>query len=288
MQGDVAAIFEKIGDAQVSIIKDGQNEVGKRKLDDAETSYEEALKIRQALAAQAPADLERASNVATVFEKIGDVRTSLGNYPAADAAYRQGLSVRREVAAAEPQNARGLVALSGILARIGDVNINMGELDAARVAYEESLVLRRRLVAADPNNSTLLTDLVGVLQKIGDLRERMGLMREAQQAFEEARNIRASIDAGMNAQRDSCRQEAGLRSRVGDPITITFRNTYGADLRVFWLDYEGKRKFYSTIRIGSSSVQSTFLTHPWVFTDASDTCVAIYVPKAGTSEFVIR
>lgn len=73
----------------------------------------------------------------------------------------------------------------------------------------------------------------------------------------------------------------GLRSTNGDlPTTITFVNRAGEPVKLYWLDYEGKRKLYETIPPGKQTVQPTFVTHPWLVTDAQDRPWGIYLPDA--------
>ncbi|ANV99335.1 hypothetical protein LMTR13_03235 [Bradyrhizobium icense] len=49
-------------------------------------------------------------------------------------------------------------------------------------------------------------------------------------------------------------------------------------LRIYWINYEGRRHFYAAVRPHQSYHQQTYLTHPWVLTNENEDCLAIYMP----------
>jgi hypothetical protein len=49
---------------------------------------------------------------------------------------------------------------------------------------------------------------------------------------------------------------------------------------VYWLDYDGKRIPYGAIGKGEVFSTQTYVTHPWLITDAKDNCKAIYMPTS--------
>jgi C-terminal processing protease CtpA/Prc len=61
---------------------------------------------------------------------------------------------------------------------------------------------------------------------------------------------------------------------------ITFLNGSGQVRRVYWLDYSGERVFYRELQPGESYEQQTFLTHPWLITDAQGNGLAVYYPDS--------
>jgi hypothetical protein len=77
----------------------------------------------------------------------------------------------------------------------------------------------------------------------------------------------------------SCSQEKSLRSlSTNIPTSITFTNTTPAIVRIYWLNHNGDRVLYGTLSKGQVLSQQTYITHPWVVTDSSDRCEAIYMP----------
>jgi serine/threonine protein kinase len=59
---------------------------------------------------------------------------------------------------------------------------------------------------------------------------------------------------------------------------LTFVNRSEQTVKVYWLDYQGRRVLYATLQAGETATQQTFLTHPWVITDASDRAWDVYYP----------
>jgi hypothetical protein len=87
----------------------------------------------------------------------------------------------------------------------------------------------------------------------------------------------------------SCRREGSLKSTEFQRSAIAiFRNNHGAPVRLDWINYLGDRVFYTTIGNGETYQQPTFIGHPWVVADASDTCLSIFVPTQATNEFIIK
>ncbi|WP_088241325.1 hypothetical protein [Calothrix rhizosoleniae] len=76
-----------------------------------------------------------------------------------------------------------------------------------------------------------------------------------------------------------CPAESESRSISGKVATnVTFANKSSKKVKVYWLDYSGKRTFYKTLKSGTSYKQQTYVTHPWVVTDTSENCLGVYYP----------
>lgn len=60
--------------------------------------------------------------------------------------------------------------------------------------------------------------------------------------------------------------------------TIKFLNRSGETRKIFWLDYQGKRKLYAELLAGQEHGLDTYLTHPWLITDKNDEALEIYYP----------
>ncbi len=85
--------------------------------------------------------------------------------------------------------------------------------------------------------------------------------------------------SAANVQSQKCEAESVSISRTGKVTTeITFINQRSVPVKTYWLDYSGKRKFYAQIQPGDKVVQQTYVTHPWVITDASNNCLGVYYP----------
>eukprot|EP00112_Aurelia_sp_Birch-Aquarium-sp1_P004389 Seg1496.4 transcript_id=Seg1496.4/GoldUCD/mRNA.D3Y31 product="hypothetical protein" protein_id=Seg1496.4/GoldUCD/D3Y31 len=55
------------------------------------------------------------------------------------------------------------------------------------------------------------------------------------------------------------------------PFKVTFRNLTDREVLLYWIDYQGKPKFYGLLRktkaIGEGLAIDTFVTHPWIAID---------------------
>jgi len=71
----------------------------------------------------------------------------------------------------------------------------------------------------------------------------------------------------------SCADEHTYKSLKGDtPALLDVFNKTPATVSVYWLDYSGKRVLYQQLPPFTEYQQRTWLTHPWVLTDASGQC----------------
>lgn len=78
-----------------------------------------------------------------------------------------------------------------------------------------------------------------------------------------------------------CKEEGTLRSLEANVQTsMVFTNKESQPIRVYWLDYDGKRILYETLGTGQVFSIQTYVTHPWLITDAKDNCKAIYMPTS--------
>jgi hypothetical protein len=91
----------------------------------------------------------------------------------------------------------------------------------------------------------------------------------------------------------NCSQEPSLRSLHSQgPTFLRFINETSQPVVVYWLNFEGKRdpseSQKTTLNPGQSEGRSTYLTHPFLVTDASGKCLGIYLPTPEPSLAVIK
>ena len=82
-------------------------------------------------------------------------------------------------------------------------------------------------------------------------------------------------------------QEASLRSERSDnPTAILFVNRTGANLQLFWLDFEGQRQPYGAIGTAEPFRRTTYATHAWLVADAAGRALGLFVAdeKEGVAE----
>ena len=84
----------------------------------------------------------------------------------------------------------------------------------------------------------------------------------------------------------------GLQSQNSDVAAkIEFHNTANQTVKIYWIDFAGKRVLYSTLLADEVYAQESFVTHPWLVTDAKGNSWALHQPqafvKAGMQKIVI-
>ena len=79
-----------------------------------------------------------------------------------------------------------------------------------------------------------------------------------------------------------CSLESSLMSLNSNvSTTVDFENQTAQTVQVYWLNFMGARVLYYTLPPGMGYVQQTFVTHPWVIADSSNTCIEIFEPVNG-------
>ena len=68
---------------------------------------------------------------------------------------------------------------------------------------------------------------------------------------------------------------------------VLFVNRTSQDLQIFWLDFQGKRKFYAMVPAGKTNSQNTFATHAWLVADKKGQGQAIFVSESEAGKAVI-
>lgn len=90
-----------------------------------------------------------------------------------------------------------------------------------------------------------------------------------------------------------CGLEDNLRSQNAAKATsITFVNRSGKNVRTYWINYQGKRVFYSELAPGRRYTQQTYVTHPWVITagggQMSGQCLSLFQPAEEPATAIIQ
>jgi len=85
-----------------------------------------------------------------------------------------------------------------------------------------------------------------------------------------------------------CSLESSLHAVNANVSTsVTFVNQTSSAVDIYWLDYSGQRQLYATLAAGTTLLQQTYVTHPWVAAGPSSTCIAIFLPLATPTLAVI-
>ena len=81
----------------------------------------------------------------------------------------------------------------------------------------------------------------------------------------------------------------GLRSITDSTkLLLTITNNRAQAVKVFWVDYSGNAKLYSTLQPNDYYRLNTYGTHPWFVTDTYDTVITYFVPYTSNMEVTIE
>lgn len=83
---------------------------------------------------------------------------------------------------------------------------------------------------------------------------------------------------------ENCQSEKSIKSADSNKETkVQFKNESKSKIKIYWINYDGKREFYSDVNPGRSYTQDTYMTHPWVITDMTGQCVLLFRPLPGAT-----
>jgi VHL beta domain len=80
----------------------------------------------------------------------------------------------------------------------------------------------------------------------------------------------------------SCDAEDNLRSLSSRISTnIRFVNRKNFRVKVYWIDFRGKRQHYFDLAPNGVRDQQTFVSHPWLVTEAGENqpCIKMFLPN---------
>ncbi len=159
-----------------------------------------ALEYLDSLAQEAGSDPSLQHELATAYEKIGDIQgnpysANLGDTVGALESYRKALAIRQALAAAEPASLETKRELSGSYDRIGDMLQLTHHLAEALAHYRQALQLRQELALLQPHNLSIQRELSGSYELIGDVLVKMGDGSGALENFRQCFRIAESLAA---------------------------------------------------------------------------------------------
>jgi hypothetical protein len=93
--------------------------------------------------------------------------------------------------------------------------------------------------------------------------------------------LSAVFAADEGAPRRHPAEEKGIKSLESTiPAALKLVNRSKQTVKIYWIDYKGKRKLHATLQPGETFDSDTFVTHPWLVTDTKDNAWAIYFADA--------
>ena len=151
LQRELAGAYDRVGDVRGEMY----SAASLGDLAGARESYIKALRIREALVAAYPADVQSRRDLANSYQKIGAQLIETSEAARGMEYLRQGVAVQERLAADEPANLEIQQDLAAVYNLVGLALEGFGDAAGALESHRKALVLREALVAADPGKQKL-------------------------------------------------------------------------------------------------------------------------------------
>jgi non-specific serine/threonine protein kinase/serine/threonine-protein kinase len=161
LQNELAAAYMKVGDIQGNPMVANLGDMS-----GALASYQKALQIRQSLSAGASQTIDSQMDLATSYDRVGDMVLLDHDVSTTTENYQKALVIRERLAEQAPDNKEIRYDLSLSYSNLGDTLSEAGNPKAALEQYNRSRTLRQPLLAEDPLNAKYRRSIAILLQRI--------------------------------------------------------------------------------------------------------------------------
>jgi eukaryotic-like serine/threonine-protein kinase len=179
-----------------------------QRLDILEATDNQAMKYFESLPTTDVTDQTLALR-AKALQKIGSIRMSQGNIPAALESYRAASALAGEIAAHAPTDPARRVSYADSLKWIGNAYWYQGDLDLALQRFQQAIRLLEKSAAATPADTELAFDLASA-------RTNAGRVFEARGQFAQAKALYESVQRTFEALRADKPKNVRWQSELGD------------------------------------------------------------------------
>lgn len=187
-----------------------------------------ALEYLDSLSTEAAGDLALQSELATAYEKVGDVQgamtnSSLGNIQAGLDSYKKAQRLREAVYAASPADLDQKERLANNYYTTARTLWNNSQTADAEIEFEKGMTLRRELMATDPSSvryrdrlAVLLIDYAAIPAFNSQSERALQLTNEASQIISKLRQDEPDKSDWKKTQARLLRIESKPKSAIGD------------------------------------------------------------------------
>lgn len=222
LQLELAAAYQKVGDAQG---RPGFANLGDRS--GALASYRHALEIRKAVLAAGPADAGLRKDLATNYDRLGDVLLVTGQSGDALASYRQGYHLREALLSASPDDREVRRDFATSCQRVAQVLLQTGDLTEAQAMERRGLSVFEALAAHRPSDAAAQRDLFIAYVKEGDLLTAGGDKVGSLGYYRHALPIAEAVEFIAPDKTRARRETAAVRDKIGN-LLAAGKDTAGA------------------------------------------------------------
>jgi non-specific serine/threonine protein kinase/serine/threonine-protein kinase len=179
-----------------------------------------ALEYLDSLSREAGNDLALQNELATAYERIGNIQSSFGwankgDTSAALASYRKALSIREAVAAASPQEAAPQIALAEMLGKVGQTLIHTHDFKGAAESLRRAQSLLEKLLARDAQNADARRGLRSILTTLGQALAEQSQSEQAMNIYRQALRFSEEEVAQNPADVQAQRGQAAILAEMG-------------------------------------------------------------------------
>lgn len=148
-----------------------------------------ALRYLNTLSEDAPDNLSVQQEIASAYEKIGDVQGGIGSANLGDTAgaldsYTKALEIRKKILDVKPADTEARDGLSQSYIRIGRILMDMGRYEEALRINQSHVHLSEQIAADSPNNRKAQSRLAASYDGMGDVLSSLGRWDECLQNYE--------------------------------------------------------------------------------------------------------
>ncbi len=188
LQSELATAYEKIGDVQGAMTNSSLGNI-QAGLD----SYTKARKLREAVFAANPSNLEAKEKLANNYYTTA--RTLWNNSQTAEAEemFEKGLKVRRELVAAQPDSVEFQNRLAVLLIDYGAIPVFNSQADKALVLFDEALKIVENLRQKEPENADFKKTNTRLLRIMSNAKGAIGDYEGGIQGFQKAIEINKDL-----------------------------------------------------------------------------------------------
>jgi non-specific serine/threonine protein kinase/serine/threonine-protein kinase len=179
-----------------------------------------ALEYLDSLAQEAGDDPSLQRELATAYEKVGDIlgnpySANLGDTAGAIESYRKALAIRQALSAAEPASTDVRRDLAISYGRMGEMQEQTGDIPGALESQRRSLEVREGLLSQEPANMQASRDLSRSYESIGDLLDKTNDAAGALANYRKSLAILESLSTTAPGDAQLRRSVAVLHTKVG-------------------------------------------------------------------------
>ena len=192
------------------------------------TLVQRALEYLDGLSREAGNNQELRLELATAYEKVGDVQgnpnvSNLGDLKGSLVSYRKAQEILQSLVKASRHNATARRALADNYERLGDIFWWSDQTAGSLVNYREALTLRRGLLAEQPQSVEYRRGYTSVLMSLGDVAGWNGQTSKALANYREALPVLQTLavaspsDSGAQVEISRCLSRIGVAQKdAGD------------------------------------------------------------------------